>query len=346
MSLNNYINRIFEGDCLELFKNIPDDSIDVTFADPPFNLKKGYSSYKDSLKLQEYIEWCNLWINEMVRITKPTGTIFLHNIPKWLIYYANILNKIAYFKHWIVWDASTAPMGKTLQPAHYGILFYTKELRNFRFYEIRSPHKRTRNSGILAKDYGGKKSLLHPFGPLLSDVWTDIHRIKHNKFRDEHPCQLPIHLMERIILMSSDEGDIILDPFMGTGTTALAAKRLGRKFIGFELDKEYVDIANQKIESERSVSKIGKSWISFYLNEIITLRDKDWNDIKNYFIIPNRIEDIDKQKIVLTSTPTVKSPIKSNLIPKVNLYNLFDDNKGNQMVSDKKNTKKKNRKKI
>ena len=346
MNLNNYINRIFEGDCLELIKNIPDDSIDVTFADPPFNLKKGYSSYKDSLKLQEYIEWCHLWINEMVRITKPTGTIFLHNIPKWLIYYANILNKIAYFKHWIVWDASTAPMGKTLQPAHYGILFYTKELRNFRFYEIRSPHKRTRNSGILAKDYGGKKSLLHPFGPLLSDVWTDIHRIKHNKFRDEHPCQLPIHLMERIILMSSDEGDIILDPFMGTGTTALAAKRLGRKFIGFELDKKYVDIANKKIESERMVSKIGKSWVSFYLNEIITLRDKDWNNIKNYFIIPNRIEDIDKQKIVLTSTPTVKSSIKSNLITKVNMYNLFDDNKGNQMVSDKKNTKKKNKKNI
>ena len=346
MNLNNYINKIFEGDCLELFKNIPDDSIDVTFADPPFNLKKGYNSYKDSLKLQEYINWCELWIKEMVRITKPTGTIFLHNIPKWSIYYANILNKIAYFKHWIVWDASTAPMGKTLQPAHYGILFYTKELRNFRFYEIRSPHKRTRNSGILAKDYGGKKSLLHPFGPLLSDVWTDIHRIKHNKFRDEHPCQLPIHLMERILLMSSDEGDIILDPFMGTGTTAIAAKRLGRKFIGFELDKEYVDIANKKVESEKSVSKIGKSWVSFYLNEIITLRDKDWNDIKNYFIIPKHIEDIDKQKIVLASTPAVKSHLKTNLISHNTLYNLFDDNKSTQMVSDKKNKEKKNRKKI
>ncbi|MCX6163702.1 MAG: site-specific DNA-methyltransferase [Ignavibacteriae bacterium] len=223
MSLNNFINKVIQGDCTELFKNIPDESVDVTFADPPFNLKKGYNSYKDSLKLQEYMHWCELWIKEMVRVTKPTGSIFLHNIPKWLTYYSAILNNVATFKHWISWDAPTAPMGKSLQPSHYGILFYVKDLKNFRYYEIRSPHKRTRSTGILAKDYGGKKFMLHPFGPLVSDVWTDIHRIKHNKFRDEHPCQLPIHLMERIILMSTDENDIILDPFMGTGTTAIAA---------------------------------------------------------------------------------------------------------------------------
>jgi site-specific DNA-methyltransferase (adenine-specific) len=347
MSLNKYLNKVIQGDCLELFKNIPDESIDVTFADPPFNLKKGYNSYKDSLKLQEYMHWCELWIKEMVRITKPTGIIFLHNIPKWLTYYSTILNNLAVFKHWISWDAPTAPMGKSLQPSHYGILFYVKDLKNFRYYEIRSPHKRTRSTGILAKDYGGKKSMLHPFGPLVSDVWTDIHRIKHNKFRDEHPCQLPIHLMERIILMSTDENDIILDPFMGTGTTAIAAKRLGRRFIGFELDKNYVDITNQKVSIEKSNSKLGESWVSFYLNEVITLRNKDWNEIKKYYIIPNRIEDIDKYQITLISKPYIKRPLKSNIVfESSSEYELFDEKKDLSLVSDKKLIKKKTTKKI
>jgi len=75
---------------------------------------------------------------------------------------------------------------------------------------------------------------MHPYGPLISDVWTDIHRIRHKKRRDEHPCQLPIPLLERLILMTTDEGDIILDPFVGTGTTAIAAKRLGRKYIAID----------------------------------------------------------------------------------------------------------------
>jgi len=101
------------------------------------------------------------------------------------------------------------------------------------------------------------KAGLHPFGPLVSDVWTDIHRIKHNKYRDEHPCQLPIHLLERIILMSTDEGDIALDPFVGTGTTVIAAKRLGRKFIGIDIDENYVNITKDKLSKESSNSKIG-----------------------------------------------------------------------------------------
>jgi site-specific DNA-methyltransferase (adenine-specific) len=230
---NKYINKIIQGDCLELFKEIPDNSIDMTFADPPFNLKKNYRSYNDKLEFREYLKWCRSWIFEMVRVTKPTGSIFIHNIPKWLTYYATYLNEFAHFKHWISWDAPTAPMGRSLQPAHYGILFYGKSEKDTKINELRYPHKRDRKQGYLLKDYGGKKDKLHPFGPLVSDVWTDIHRIKHNKNRDLHPCQLPIHLLDRLILLSTDENDIVLDPFSGTGTTAISAKRLGRKYIGF-----------------------------------------------------------------------------------------------------------------
>ena len=291
--IDKYINQIIQGDCLEVMKNIPDNSVDITFADPPFNLKKRYNGYKDNKEFNAYLVWCKQWIHEMVRITKPTGAIFVHNIPKWLTYYSNFLNEIAYFKHWITWDAPSAPMGKTLQPSHYGILYYVKDIRKRKFYEIRYPHKRCRKCSYLLKDYGGKKASLHPFGPLVSDVWTDIHRIKHNKYRDEHPCQLPIHLLERIILMSTDENDIVLDPFVGTGTTVIAAKRLCRRFIGIEIDEIYANITKNKLSKESSNSKVGDIWVSFYLNEIVTIRDKDWNMLLKNFCVPNNVKDVD-----------------------------------------------------
>ena len=297
--IDKYINQIIQGDCLEIMKNIPDNSVDVTFADPPFNLGKKYNGYKDYKEFHAYLNWCKRWIYEMVRITKLTGSIFVHNIPKWLTYYSSFLNEIAYFKHWIAWDAPTSPMGKSLQPSHYGILYYAKDIKKNKFYEIRYPHKRCRKCNYLLKDYGGKKAGLHPFGPLVSDVWTDIHRIKHNKYRDEHPCQLPIHLLERIILMSTDEGDIVLDPFVGTGTTVIAAKRLSRKFIGIDIDEIYVNITRDKLSKESSNSKIGDVWVSFYLDEIITIRDRDWEKLASYFSIPENIKDIDFTKIKL-----------------------------------------------
>ncbi|MBI2118007.1 MAG: site-specific DNA-methyltransferase [Elusimicrobia bacterium] len=296
--IDKFINRANHGDCLELFSQIPDNSVDITFADPPFNLKKKYNGYKDSLEFSEYLNWCRKWIAEMARVTKPTGSIFLHNIPKWLTYYSNFLNEFSYFKHWISWDAPTSPMGKSLQPAHYGILFYAKDPKQNKFYEIRYPHKRCRKCGYLLKDYGGKKEMLHTFGPLVSDVWTDIHRIKHDKYRAEHPCQLPIHLLERVILMSTDDGDIVLDPFLGTGTTAIAAKRLGRKFIGFEMDKHYVNIAMSKLNQERQSSKMGKVWVSYFLGDLVTIRDKDWDELSKNYYIPEPASQIDHTKIM------------------------------------------------
>lgn len=319
----NYLNKILQGDCLELFKNIPDNSIDMTFADPPFNLQKRYTSYTDNLEFQEYLDWCKKWIAEIVRVTKPTGSIFLHNIPKWLTFYATYLNKFAHFKHWIAWDAPTAPMGKSLQPSHYGILFYTKEARGAKIYELRHPHKRDRKQGYLLKDYGGKKDGLHPFGPLVSDVWTDIHRIKHNSKRDEHPCQLPLHLMDRLILMVTDETDVVLDPFSGTGTTAISAKRLGRNYIGFELDEKYVDISRNKLSQVKSNYKIDDIWVSFYLRDIVTIRNNDWQKLKQYFNIPNSARMIDFQKTTLKKNVIIPDDLEEK---QKNLLNSGDYN--------------------
>ncbi|GAB4288043.1 MAG: site-specific DNA-methyltransferase [Myxococcota bacterium] len=297
MTLEKYLNKIAFGDCVEIMKEIPEGSVDITFADPPFNLNKKYGGYKDKKSLEDYLKWCEKWLFEMVRITKPSGSIFVHNIPKWLTYYSAYLNSIAEFRHWISWDAMSAPLGKSLLPNHYGILYYVKDRKQSKFYDIRSPHPRCRTCNYLIKDYGGKKAGLHPFGPLLSDVWTDIHRIRHNKRRDEHPCQLPVHLLERLILMTTDENDIVFDPFVGTGTSAIAAKRLGRRFIGIDIDPKYVDISTQKLEKENSLTKIGDYWVSIYLDEIATISDKDWSAMQKYFEIPKNIKEIEKRPI-------------------------------------------------
>jgi len=296
--IHKYLNKIIHGDCLKILKTIPDNSVDMTFADPPFNLNKKYNSYSDRRSLDTYLLWCKQWLAEIVRVTKTSGSIFVHNIPKWLTYYASFLNEIADFKHWISWDAMSRPLGKTLMPTHYGILFYAKDRKLNRFYEIRHPHKRCRKCNVLLKDYGGKKAGLHPFGPLISDVWTDLHRIKHAKNRDNHPCQLPETILERLILMTTDEGDIILDPFNGTGTTVIAAKRLGRKFVGIEIDKEYVAIAEEKLRIVRPDSHIDGVWISKYLNGIATIRDKDWNELQSHFEVPNPIPLLEYKTII------------------------------------------------
>lgn len=268
-------DRVMHGDCLEVLASIPDNTVDVCFADPPFNLDKKYTSYKDHLELDEYISWCERWLIELVRVTKPTGSLLIHNIPRWLTYYAAILNDHAYFRHWIAWDAMSAPLGKTLLPAHYGILFYSKEAKGTKFFEIRAPHKKCRVCDSHLKDYGGKKDQMHPFGYLVSDVWTDIHRIRHPKRRDEHPCQLPIHLLERLILMTTEENDVVLDPFLGTGTSAIAAKRLNRRYIGIELDDMYVEIARKKLAAEKEPTRYQGYIVSMFLDKIQSIRDCD-----------------------------------------------------------------------
>ncbi len=197
----------------------------------------------------------------------------------------------------------SAPLGKTLLPAHYGILFYSKEPKGTKFYEVRAPHKKCRVCDSYLKDYGGKKDQMHPFGYLLSDVWTDIHRIRHASRRDEHPCQLPIHLLERLILMTTDEGDVVLDPFLGTGTSAIAAKQLGRHYIGLELDPFYIATAQQKLERITQSTTYHGHTVSMFLNKIHSIRDVDAAEL-----FPKQLTSIDKKRSRETHLEDVDMP--------------------------------------
>ena len=108
--------------------------------------------------------------------------------------------------------------------------------------------------------------------------------------------------------MSTDDGDVILDPFMGTGTTAVAAARLGRNVIGIDLDPQYVEITQRKLEQESANSKIGDIWVSFHRGEIITIADKDWESLKAHFVIPEDMRHIDFEKIKTGSAVVATSP--------------------------------------
>jgi DNA modification methylase len=234
------------GDAVEVLKRYPDDCIDLVFADPPYNLDKAYRIYNDERSDEEYVKWCNTWLQEYVRILKPTGSLYVLNLPRWTMHHAAFLNQRLYFQNWIVWDALSEPRGK-LMPAHYGLLFYTKHSTDFAFNYDEVGQLDARYYCLRASCIRKRKAMGADDKMPLTDIWWDIHRIKHRRDRDYHPCQLPDALMERIIRLSSNKGDIVLDAFCGTGTTPVTAVRLGRRYVAIDIDEKYVRMTKKKI---------------------------------------------------------------------------------------------------
>ena len=260
-------------DCRELLKNLPDESVQMIFADPPFNLDLQYTKYKDKISEKEYFDWTESWISKCKRVLKPDGTIFVYNIPKNLVKTAPILEKYFVFQHWIAWNSSGRPAKLKLYPAHYGILFYTKN-NDSKFYSVRYPHETCFKCGGFSRDYGGKQDKRHKFGPVVSDVWNDIHRSRHKEGKiSDHPCQLPPHFVERLILMTTDEHDLVLDLFAGGGSAGIAAKHLGRNYIGAEIDNHYVVQSNRRIEKIGKTKDINDNYISLFDRKPVSIRE-------------------------------------------------------------------------
>ncbi|MCS7056907.1 MAG: site-specific DNA-methyltransferase, partial [Thermoflexales bacterium] len=239
-------NCVMQGDAVQVLARLPDESVDLVFADPPYNLDKAYATYDDELEQQAYLRWCESWLEQYVRVLKPTGSLFLLNLPRWAMHHAAFLNRCLCFQNWIVWDALSEPRGK-IMPAHYALLFYTKRPNGFTFnYDAVSPID-ARGYCLRASCVRRRKAHGDDDKELLTDIWWDVHRIKHRRARDQHPCQLPDALMERIIRLVTNPGDLVLDALAGTGTTALAAARLGRRYLAIDLDPNYVALMREKL---------------------------------------------------------------------------------------------------
>lgn len=245
-------SRLINADCLEAIREIPDNSVDFCFADPPYNLRKKYDHWNDDIDSIRYFEWCDLWLGELARVLKPGRTLAVLNIPLWAVRHYQYMAKIMRFHTWIVWDALSFPV-RMIMPAHYTILCFSKgEPRPLPGLES-PPEEELPHLVPLAEGFclradcvqNRRTRGINDRGE-LSDLWYDIHRLKHNAYRVDHPCQLPPALMRRLFALFTKPGELILDCFNGAGTSTLVAHQMGRRFIGIEISKTYHDIAMER----------------------------------------------------------------------------------------------------
>ena len=233
----NGYGKLYNEDCIKVLRTLPDNCVDMVFADPPFNLGKTYDpSVEDSLNTSNYLNWTYQWVDECVRILKPGGRIFIYNIPKWCVYIAGHLSEELTFWDWIAVDMKfNLPIQSRLYPAHYGLISFVKGAKANTFNNQRIPMQVCRHCGGELKDYGGYKAKMNPAGVNVSDVWSDIYPVRHKSSKNRKYNELSVKLLDRIISMSTNPGDVIFDPFGGSGTTYAVAQMLKRRWLGTEL---------------------------------------------------------------------------------------------------------------
>lgn len=246
---------IYKADCIDGMAHIKDLSFDLTVTSPPYNIGK---EYENIMPINEYIEWCSLWMNEIYRITKSDGGFWLNlgylELPdkakalpiSYLLWDKTLFS----FLQEIVWNYS-AGVGckKYFSPRNEKFLWFVKDLKKYTFNldPVRDPNVKYPNqkkNGILK---------CNPLGKNPSDVWQ-ISKVtsgtkRSSKERTKHPAQFPIELIDRIIKCSSNEEDIILDPFMGSGSTAVVANMNNRYCIGFEVKDDYIQLIKDRFST-------------------------------------------------------------------------------------------------
>jgi len=241
------LDKLHHRDNLEIMRYMEAESIDLIYLDPPYytqtNWKNGDNEFSDNWENKnEYLGFMKIRLEQMHRILKSTGSIYLHVDHHAAFELKPIMDKIfgeKNFRNDIIWSYSSGGSPKTnFARKHDIILFYTKSNNNI-FNIQRIPYK-----AVIAKK---RKHLFHPDGKVMADVWDISMLSTQSKERLGYPTQKPIELLERIIKSSSNPGDIILDPFCGSGTTLNAARKLGRKYIGIDNNKQAITISKNRI---------------------------------------------------------------------------------------------------
>jgi len=245
-------HKIFWGDSLQILaEEIPNGSTDLIFADPPYNIGKDFNGRKDKWDSdEEYREWCYRWLDLCIGKLKPTGSFYLmastQNMPYLDIYLReklHILSRIIWF-----YDSSGVQAKKYFGSLYEPILFCVKDRKNytFNFEDVLVEAKTGATRKLI--DYRKPIPSLYNTKKIPGNVW-EIPRVRYRMDEYEnHPTQKPIALLERIILASSNEGDVVLDPFSGTFTTSFVAKKWGRRSIGIEIEEDYVKIGLRRLQ--------------------------------------------------------------------------------------------------
>lgn len=266
------INKIHRGDSLKLLQKIENESVDLVIADPPYNLGKDFGNNSDKWdNVGEWVEWSKKWIQECHRILKPTGSIFIYGIHHYICYIQCSLYELGMnYGRMFIWHYENGWSMYTKSPAatYEPLLWFTKS-GNYTYHTIREPYKsEERLKHKIIKN--GKIWHPNPDGKRGGDVWK-IPTLAGKRFENEkvnHPTQKPLAISEKIINHFSNKGDLIVVPFVGSGSEVVAAKKLQRKFIGMEINNDYVKIAekrlneldiNQSINTDRTQRTINDS---------------------------------------------------------------------------------------
>ena len=242
-------DTIVTGDCLQVLPTLPAGCADLVFADPPFNVGYQYDVYRDRRPRAEYLTNVDEWLAAFVRVLKPTGTLCVAIGAEYAGHYQVRLG--LHDRNTIVWSYNFGPHQKAkFGRNHVPILHYTKHAKRFVFNAgaVRVESERQRA--------GDKRA--DPRGRVPGDVCQFPRVCGTFKERNTagHGCQMPEALLERLIKATTNPGDLVVDPMCGTGTTLAVAKRLGRKWVGIELSKDYARAARERCEGGDGLLKV------------------------------------------------------------------------------------------
>jgi len=250
---------ILNEDCILGMKKMPNDSIDIIICDPPYNIGKDFGNNSDKQEMNTYLEWCDEWIDECIRILKPDGTLFIYGFSEILAF---IRVRISINVRWIIWHYTNkvTPSLNFWQRTHESILCCYKDKPHFNRDEVREPYTEgylKNAAGKVRKGtkgrFGSKETVYtaHKNGALPRDVIkiSALAGGAGKKERVDHPTQKPLELCEKLIKssMKKPEETFVVVPFAGSGSECVAAKNLGVNFVGFEINPEYVELCKSRL---------------------------------------------------------------------------------------------------
>lgn len=262
--IEKLIGKIHHRDCIEGLKKTADDSVDLAFADPPFNIGFEYDEYDDQLECDQYISWSRQWMSEIHRVLKTNGTFWLAIGDEYAAELKLSAQDLGFHcRSWVVWYYTFGVnCKKKFTRSHAHLFYFVKNAKDFVFnyddMDLRVPSaRRLVYDDARANPYGRMpddtwilrpQDLVNGFDP-DEDTWY-FPRVA-GTFKERagfHGCQMPEQLLGRIIRACSNTDDIVVDPFSGSSTTLAVAKKLGRRYFGFELSKEYVRLGTKRLE--------------------------------------------------------------------------------------------------
>jgi len=236
-------NQVIAGDCIKVLAGILIPQVDLVFADPPFNIGYKYDIYEDQKKYHEYYAWTQKWMSACYNVLKATGSFWVAIGDDYAAEVRIIARELGlHLRNWVIWHYTFGQATKRkFARAHTHLFYWTKDAKEFTFNDmaVRIPSARQTT-------YADKRA--NPKGKIPDDVWSYSRLCGTFKERVRwHPCQMPEKVLERIIEVSSNPGELVLDPFSGSGTTCVAAARLKRNYFGIDISPEYVKKSIRRI---------------------------------------------------------------------------------------------------